>query len=234
MDNYFSQEFKGKTTKELKKIQDKAKKILDFHFNDEEKISEYSSEDVIDLVYLFEKSALLLRSNYEEAERNSGNFFDEDYEKICLKNMPCSISFDGEIFRLKTPYTIKRAYSKSMEYQKENCLFLNYVNAEIKKWTEEHPDIKLAFNPNFREGQLHFVIIRYGTRCNHSLHCDHDNLENSKIQNAICLALAVSDNPLRMSFHSIFRLCKSEKEVGTEFIITTDKHIMEFILQAQN
>ena len=55
-----------------------------------------------EVVYNSEKIALSCRQAIEIKEYREEDYFDEDYEKISLKDNPVSVNYDGEILRIKT------------------------------------------------------------------------------------------------------------------------------------
>lgn len=228
MEDFFPYKFKSNQTKDLKKLISLADKTL-ANYNDEAELTSYSMEDLTDLSYRFTQADLLIRTNTEEVEKDKGHYYDDEFDVQCIKQMPVKMDFDGETFILKTPFTIKRASSKSMYFMKENYIFLNYVHAEIKRWLKENDGIRLKFNPNFTNGNLVFIVARYSKVLKPQNHPDHDNLENGRIQNSICSALGISDRIDVMDYYSLYRNTDQDEEVGMKFIVTNRKNLFKYI-----
>ena len=165
-----------------------------------------------EVVYNSEKIALSCRQAIEIKEYREEDYFDEDYEKISLKDNPVSVNYDGEILRIKTPMTFKRMYRDGS--LKENYMLMNYVDIALKDYVERHQSL-------FEGVKIPLVAIikRTSDGFSSTKICDNDNLENGRIINKIMSALGHSDNAMVMDIYSCFRVCKTEEEIGTEFII---------------
>ena len=171
---------------------------------------------------------LNLLASAEDIERKSGLFYDEDYRRICTENVPISIDFTNEKLIVKTPLTIKRSDSKSQKIAKENYIIQSFIAAKIAEFSEKYPDKKQEIRSYFSGKFLTFYVIRYAKNFSPSTYCDNDNMENKRVQNAICTLAGVSDRADKMDLHTCFRLCEKKEDIGMKFVLTgsTDTPIL--------
>lgn len=174
--------------------------------------NEINSEEISDIIYRSEKTALTLRSAVEIKQKNDEEG-DINLEINELKNMPIKINFKENILRIYTPFTFKRMYKNSN--LRENYMFMNYIKASIVEWQKENKfDLFQAIKPPF---DLYF--IRRNLEWNPRKICDHDNLENGRIANEIFNALGYSDQAKNVDLHCAFRTVENEDECGMLFVI---------------
>lgn len=163
---------------------------------------------------------LSLLSICEEKERESGLFYDEDYNRICTGNCPVDISFSDEKLIVKTPLTIKRFNGKSEKVSKENYILQSFIKAKLTEYEEENPNIKAQIRSTFQGQPLCFYVIRLSTSFSQNIHCDNDNLEYARVQNLLCAFSGVSDRADNLDLHFAFRTTNNTSEIGTIFILT--------------
>lgn len=222
-DRFFKKPDSVETIADLRKALQKAEEILSF-YPLEESLENLSEEKALKCIGFLEKGAITLRAYLETMERKKGDFYEKEGKDLsCCQFLPVTVSFDGEKLSVKTPLTIKRKDSKSNLFRQENGQILSYLSAALSLWQKENPKESLFLNHAFLKKRLCLIVIRRALSFDHSLHCDGDNLENGKIQNAICSAVGITDCPLGMDYFSAFRLTKDPQKVGTEFILCEAK-----------
>lgn len=172
-----------------------------------------SYDDLDNVIYRAEKTALTLRNAMEFKEKND-YYFDENHEKNFNENNPVSVDFDGKILKISTPLTFKRMYRDSS--LKENYILMNYVKAALAEWQNE-TQINLF---QCLKLPLDVYIVRYSNTWNRIQFCDHDNLENGRIINEIFYALGYQDSARNMDLHHLYRQKDDgDYEKGTLFIV---------------
>jgi len=199
-----------KKIKDLDQAVNRLEKIL-LEYGDQSSLSDLEIGELSSIIYNTEKVALSCRQAIEDREINEEDYYDEDYLKNCVMNLPVSVEYAEGVLKIKTPLTFKRMYRD--DSLKENYVLMNYVGAALSNYSSANSDIyHLVKTP------LVAVIKRVSSSFSQSKICDNDNLENGRIINKIMSSLGYSDNANVMDIYSCFRVCEDENECGTEFI----------------
>ena len=187
-----------------------------------ETLTELSEDELDEIIYRTEKTALSCRSAWERKEKDPLQEADGDIEETddCHG---VSVDFDGRALRVRTPFTFKRFYRDGS--MKENFILMNYVRAALRKWQEEHgTELYRVLKP-----PLTVMIIRKGPVYDRRKICDNDNLENGRIVNEIMEALGMSDNAMVLDLYSCFRVEEDMDDFGMEFIVCSRSENAEYI-----
>lgn len=185
-------------------------------FNKEESadLTSLSINELDEIVYETERTALSCRQAIELKEYMEEDYFDDEYVKISTKDIPVDVTYINGILRIKTPLTLKRKDREGTA--KDNYLLMNYVEIALKEYTDKHGSLYEKVDI-----PLVAIIKRTSNSFKANKICDNDNLENGRIINKIVSALGCSDNAMVMDVYSCFRICKHKEGIGTEFILTS-------------
>lgn len=224
--NYYDAEFKERQVKSIKHLLQRAEKLIE-NYGDNRKISDISLEDIEKLTQTGEKIGLICRASLEEREKQDFDYFNDSYEALCTKNLPVSISFDGESLLIKTPLMLKRGSAKVTpgHYQ-----LSEYLKAAAAVFSRNNPEIELTSHPAF-DGPLIAIITRKAQKYNRTIHCDNDNLEVGRLINKLCSILGIGDNCTKIDMMSRFRECALPEDEGTEILLTSLKNISVELLK---
>ena len=199
-----------KKIKDLDQAVNRLEKIL-LDYGDQSSLNDLEIAELSSIIYNTEKIALSCRQAIEEKEIVDEDYYDEDYLKNCIMNLPIDVDYTNEILKIKTPLTFKRMYRDGSI--KENYILMNYVKAALSNYSTTNKELYHSVNV-----PLIAIIKRISTSFSPNKICDNDNLENGRIINEVMSALGYSDNANVMDIYSCFRLCEDENESGTEFI----------------
>lgn len=199
-----------KKIKDLDQAVNRLEKIL-LDYGDQSSLNDLEIIELSSIIYNTEKIALSCRQAIEEKEIVDEDYYDEDYLKNCIMNLPIDVDYSNEILKIKTPLTFKRMYRDGSI--KENYILMNYVKAALSNYSTTNKELYHSVNV-----PLVAIIKRISTSFSPTKICDNDNLENGRIINEVMSALGYSDNANVMDIYSCFRLCEDENESGTEFI----------------
>ena len=199
-----------KKIKDLDQAVNRLEKIL-LDYGDQSSLNDLEIAELSSIIYNTEKIALSCRQAIEEKEIVDEDYYDEDYLKNCIMNLPIDVDYTNEILKIKTPLTFKRMYRDGSI--KENYILMNYVKAALSNYSTTNKELYHSVNV-----PLVAIIKRISTSFSPNKICDNDNLENGRIINEVMSALGYSDNANVMDIYSCFRLCEDENESGTEFI----------------
>ena len=199
-----------KKIKDLDQAVNRLEKIL-LDYGDQSSLNDLEITELSSIIYNTEKIALSCRQAIEEKEIVDEDYYDEDYLKNCIMNLPIDVDYSNEILKIKTPLTFKRMYRDGSI--KENYILMNYVKAALSNYSTTNKELYHSVNV-----PLVAIIKRISTSFSPTKICDNDNLENGRIINEVMSALGYSDNANVMDIYSCFRLCEDENESGTEFI----------------
>ena len=199
-----------KKIKDLDQAVNRLEKIL-LDYGDQSSLNDLEITELSSIIYNTEKIALSCRQAIEEKEIVDEDYYDEDYLKNCIMNLPIDVDYTNEILKIKTPLTFKRMYRDGSI--KENYILMNYVKAALANYSTTNKELYHSVNV-----PLVAIIKRISTSFSPNKICDNDNLENGRIINEVMSALGYSDNANVMDIYSCFRLCEDENESGTEFI----------------
>ena len=199
-----------KKIKDLDQAVNRLEKIL-LDYGDQSSLNDLEIAELSSIIYNTEKIALSCRQAIEEKEIVDEDYYDEDYLKNCIMNLPIDVDYTNEILKIKTPLTFKRMYRDGSI--KENYILMNYVKAALSNYSTTNKELYHSVNV-----PLVAIIKRISTSFSPTKICDNDNLENGRIINEVMSALGYSDNANVMDIYSCFRLCEDENESGTEFI----------------
>ena len=199
-----------KKIKDLDQAVNRLEKIL-LDYGDQSSLNDLEITELSSIIYNTEKIALSCRQAIEEKEIVDEDYYDEDYLKNCIMNLPIDVDYTNEILKIKTPLTFKRMYRDGSI--KENYILMNYVKAALSNYSTTNKELYHSVNV-----PLVAIIKRISTSFSPTKICDNDNLENGRIINEVMSALGYSDNANVMDIYSCFRLCEDENESGTEFI----------------
>lgn len=155
------------------------------------------------------------------SENNLGNLFEDG--EVALKDLPVTVSFDGELLSLYTPLTFKRGYTKNNF--NSNYQLANYVDAAIRNWENNQQKMMI----NLIEKPFICVMKRTDYKFSIYKNCDADNLENQKIINTITRAFNLPDNAKNMSLFSIWDYAESGEKEGTYFYIFSEKNLIKHL-----
>ena len=208
-------------------IENTLEMIDDAHSNKDDVLKTYR-----ELFLTLEKISLSARTKlhifgYEEEVQgfNRHDNFDELKEKA-VSDLPVKIEVSKGRFTVKTPMIIKRKESRSKQVSASNYILADYVRLAVKAWVEENPAKHLEFLQSIEGCDLGFIVKRNVLKFNHSIHCDNDNVEASKVQNFIVRALGLpTDDGRCMDFISTLAEVESEDDVSTEFILLTKNYL---------
>ena len=199
-----------KKIKDLDQAVNRLEKIL-LDYGDQSSLNDLEITELSSIIYNTEKIALSCRQAIEEKEIVDEDYYDEDYLKNCIMNLPIDVDYTNEVLKIKTPLTFKRMYRDGSI--KENYILMNYVKAALSNYSTTNKELYHSVNV-----PLVAIIKRISTSFSPTKICDNDNLENGRIINEVMSALGYSDNANVMDIYSCFRLCEDENESGTEFI----------------
>lgn len=210
MNKLFDMKKPYKKIKDLDQAVNRLEKIL-LDYGDQSSLNDLEIAELSSIIYNTEKIALSCRQAIEEKEIVDEDYYDEDYLKNCIMNLPIDVDYTNEILKIKTPLTFKRMYRDGSI--KENYILMNYVKAALSNYSTTNKELYHSVNV-----PLVAIIKRISTSFSPTKICDNDNLENGRIINEVMSALGYSDNANVMDIYSCFRLCEDENESGTEFI----------------
>ena len=209
-DRLFEMKKPYRKIKDLDQAVNRLEKVL-LDYGDQSSLNDLEISELSSIIYTSEKIALSCRQAIEEKEIVDEDYYDEDYLKNCVMNLPADVEFSDGILRVKTPLTFKRMYRD--DSLKENYILMNYVGAALANFASVNTDIyRMIKTP------LIAIIKRTSFVFSQNKICDNDNLENGRIINRIMSALGYSDNANIMDVYSCFRTCEKESDSGTEFI----------------
>lgn len=224
----------------------KAMKILDENPGD---IEQMSHEKRNEICHILESLSICLRNSeevdlfdereedyFDENEKLSSfslkefDYFkaknEEDIKKIISssysENMPCNVSYEDKILIVDVPCLIRKGSSKknlTINYE-----IGEYVGASIKKYKHLH-------NETFEDFSYPAlcIVVRYANKFNPSIICDNDNIECSRVINAIVENTLINDNPIGFDLMHKFVETGENGYVGTRFIVIEEKRISEII-----
>ena len=207
-----------KSIRELKNAASKIESICAESGSESESkpISFLSENDLDEIIFLSEKSAVSCRKMKEILKQNDDGFaIDSDenpirnYAKTALN---VRVNFDGKMLRITTPYTFRNKYSRAN--QQANLLLQLYVRDALNRWKEENNfDLYRALTPPL------VLVIKRRTVSDARSVADNDNIENGRIANTIMNALGVSDNWQNLSLYSCVERVTDSDSAGMEFTV---------------
>lgn len=180
---------------------------------DEAPLDEIDPEELNDIIYKLEISALSCRyavatSKYPQLET------DVSLEELASMNYPVTVEFNNKTLTVTTPIVFRNYHDKKNMVR--NFMLASYVEYALKRWQNgSKTDLKQMI-----ECPLVVIMQRCGYKWSNSKYCDNDNLESSKIINKIVIdGLGYSDNARNMTIITTFKQVDSPEEDCTKFII---------------
>ena len=194
-------------------------------YGDEEPLKDVDLNDLNEALYRSQLFSNSCRYAMEKSEKTFASA--EDFNSVTpsedIPDSVVSVSFDGHILRIHTPFTFFR-FTKSA-HDPRNYQVIIPIRAALIKWQKENNfDLHGALTP-----PLTSAIIRHSVDDNPGRLCDNDNMENGRIINEIANALGVSDNPFVMDLISAVRKETDGQKQGMEFLFFERREIRRYI-----
>lgn len=117
------------------------------------------------------------------------------------------IRFEDDALRIFLPHTFIRTPAESWHLSK-------LIEAQLKQF-EQDQDIRLA---GILTPPIHIIVKRKDTK-RKSNYRDNDNLEMTKIINAICRCFFITDSADHVEYSSLFSASSDPCQSGTEIIV---------------
>jgi hypothetical protein len=219
-------------------------------------LEDLSSDELNDVIYRLEKSALSCRMAIERKGIDTSLGYDgTDYSKT-IHELPSDLEYVEEENIMFSPSTYERFSLEDFIASHQNYITVSFKNDVLriktpitfKRFTSQK-SVKQNYvlfdyvnaslknweskTGNSLEGliQLPCIVIlkRKLRKFNKTTVCDNDNMESGRIINAIFDNLMYSDNAKNMDIYSCFRECSSKDEEGMEFIVFSRKSLKEHL-----
>lgn len=234
-DKYYTAPISSETVTDLLSRIEKAANILK-KYEDDNKPNRIELDDLTELVYQLEVSAYSLRKSVESGveinDISSENM--KEFDEILFGNLPISARFDDQKLIISSPILLPNKRENRVNKQDVMRAFVlaDYLEVQLKRMkndTESYTKIQQKFIGKTVE----VIAIQYRDKHTKQVNqgcvfrqapVDLDNLEISRIINAVFSFLGLSDNPWNLT--DLHLACRYEPETdrrGTEiYFIPTD------------